>query len=101
MPSPAPSGSSRFLSCPAVGRGACLSRFASGKALPCQWLERDTFGQVLIAEPDVPLPEFERSKTAGLVHRRGMDYTSPLTAAALLLFWMTRRSLYLGSPATC
>jgi hypothetical protein len=65
-----------------------------------KWAERDGFGEVLIGEPDVLLAEFEQSKAADLVLAQGMDSTTfifsiPVTIAALLLFWLTRKSLYL------
>ena len=69
-----------------------------------KWAQRDDFGEVLIGTPDVMLPEFDRFKAFDILNRRGMDYTAsvfeaPILAAALFLFILTRKRLYLWFAA--
>ena len=69
-----------------------------------QWLERDSFGEVLVGEPNTLLPAFERRKDASHLSNSGMSFTViifsiPLMTAAMLLFWMTRKNLYLWFAA--
>ena len=69
-----------------------------------KWAQRDGFGEVQIGEPGVMLPEFERFKAFDILNKRAMDYTmtvfeTPILAAALFLFILTRKKLYLWFAA--